>query len=164
MPPAPAEALRSPHARVVIDTGRASADALVDALDELASSVRLSVSRGALRRSVSIALAARAPVEWTGVLRSAGATLGVSVRTYVLSPSEVAAHAASLPPLVTLVERADRLVAIAVFPGRGGLTLFELRRGGRPTSTEPRALAELLGVPPDAPAVFVAAEPAATLT
>lgn len=160
----PVEAVRAPHVRLALDTGRASVDALVDALDELASSARLSVSRGVLRRSVSNALAARRPgTEWPDVLRSAGAAVGLSVRVYELSPAEVAEHASSLRRLVSVVERAGRLSAIAVSPGDGGLAVVELRRSRRPTPTDPRVLGDLLGVAPDAPTVFAAAERAASL-
>ena len=163
VPAAPAQPERAPHARVVVDTGRASVDALVDALAALASSARLSVSRGSLRRSVCAALAARPPIEWPDVLRSAAATVGLAVSIYELSPADLAAHASKLRSLVTLVERAGRLAAIAILPGEGQLMLLEVRRRARPASTDARAIGELLGVATDEPTVFAAAEPSASL-
>ncbi len=160
----PADAARTPHVRVAVDAGRASVDVLVDALDELASSARLSISRGMLRRSVSNALAARRPgIEWPDVLRSAGASVGLSVRFYELAPAEIAAHVSSVGPLVTIAQRGDRLAAIAVLPGDGRSALVELRRPGRRAPIGPRELADVLGIAAEAHAVFVAAEPVASL-
>lgn len=126
-------------------TQRPAADALVDALDELATSARLSVSRAALRRSVSLALAMRRDVDWPEALRTAGGTVGLAVSLYELSPKDVTTHASDLLPLVTVIEGTDGPRVVAV------------------QQENARELADVLGIAPTDRAVFAAAEPTASL-
>jgi ABC-type bacteriocin/lantibiotic exporter with double-glycine peptidase domain len=138
------------------------ADAVVDALEALAKSARLSVSRTALRRCVQVAVGAEPAAAWPELLRSAGATVGLSVRLYQMNGVEVMAHGRRLPPLVTLVEGPRGPNAVVLRPEGDTLTVSEGAARTRPRRADMRGLVDLIGGA-DVSVVFAAADPAASL-